>query len=461
MSWSGVTFLFENRRSLAFKLFCYMSGVVLCILLFQSLTEQALIRTVLVLPDKVKTEFRDLAYQANVMLEEGDLDELADWENAQPIYLFILDKNNQPITHRDMHPHFAFKLKYLRELGANMGERVAKPLIGMPLANGNTLVLQLPSEWHPAHRFLNYLLVSKIFIALLVVVLFSFILARKLQQPLNRLREASHKLAQGEFKVNVVDELDSKVTEFNQLAEDFDQMSEQIHSLAEKQKRLIRDVSHELRTPLARQNLALHLLKRKVSEEELGLVERVEREVEQMDALVDEILTYSRIENARYEVDLKPVLLESYVSAQVEESQLSLKQEQQLLFWPPEQSIQAIADERLVVRCVSNLIGNAIKYAGVGATIEVVLCHKSDKDTDYQVVVVRDNGPGIAEQWLENIFQPFARIESSRDKKSGGYGLGLAIVKEAMHLMRGQVKARNRQQGGLHIELWFPTKKAR
>ncbi|MCV5262371.1 HAMP domain-containing protein, partial [Escherichia coli] len=91
-----------------------------------------------------------------------------------------------------------------------------------------------------------------------ILALFSLLMARNLQQPLDRLREASKKLSNGDFNVSVVQELKSNTREFNELAQDFDHMTKEIHSLAEKQRLLIRDVSHELRTPLARQNLVLH-----------------------------------------------------------------------------------------------------------------------------------------------------------------------------------------------------------
>ncbi|EGU46403.1 putative two-component system sensor kinase [Vibrio ichthyoenteri ATCC 700023] len=459
LKWSQI--IANRKGSLAFQLFSYMSAVVLSILLLQGITEQALIRTVLVLPDSVKTELRDLASQANVMIGEGDMNELADWANAQPYYLFVLDKNNQPITHRKMHPHFAFKLKFLRQLDQMMGDRVTKPLIGQSLDGGHTLVVQLPSQMHPAHRFISYLAISKFIIAFFILALFSLILARKLQQPLDRLREASHRVARGDFKVKVVAELKSNTREFNELAEDFDQMSIQIHSLAEKQKRLIRDVSHELRTPLARQNLALHLLKHKVPEKDRELVERVEREVEEMDSLVAEILTFSQLENSRYEVNLKPVCLESYVGSQVRQSQFALGAEQYLNFVPSHLDQQVLADERLVVRCVRNLITNATKYAGEKATIEVLIYGLRQEEQEYSVVAVQDDGKGIPVNRLGEIFQPFTRLESARDKKSGGYGLGLAIVKEAMHLMQGRVQASNRSIGGLRIELLFPIQKTR
>ncbi|HAS61473.1 MAG TPA: two-component sensor histidine kinase, partial [Vibrio sp.] len=90
------------------------------------------------------------------------------------------------------------------------------------------------------------------------------------------------------------------------------------------------------------------------------------------------------------------------------------------------------------------------------ALIDVFTFAVSEEDGEYMAIAVQDNGKGIAENQLDLIFQPFTRIESSRDKKTGGYGLGLAIVKQSMDLMKGKVRAQNRKNGGLHIELLFP-----
>ena len=99
-----------------------------------------------------------------------------------------------------------------------------------------------------------------------------------------------------------------------------------------------------------------------------------------------------------------------------------------------------------------------MKYAGSDAHIEVSIKASSEHGNQYLVFDVADDGPGIPEAALEDIFSPFTRMESARDKQSGGYGLGLAIVKEAMTLMKGEVRAQNRSPHGLSIQLYFPTK---
>jgi signal transduction histidine kinase len=115
----------------------------------------------------------------------------------------------------------------------------------------------------------------------------------------------------------------------------------------------------------------------------------------------------------------------------------------------------ASIDERLLLRVMGNLIGNAIKYAGDYANITVTV-NKQIIDKRYTVISVEDDGEGIPDNKMTEIFDPFTRIEPARDKQSGGYGLGLAIVKEAMGVMNGHVTAENRENGGLRVNLMFP-----
>ncbi|MEZ8294413.1 histidine kinase sensor domain-containing protein [Vibrio splendidus] len=448
-------FIAKRKDGLTFQLFSYLTVILVSILILQGVAERALMKALLKVPESVKSEMLDLAYQANVLIEEGDMDELADWGNAQGYYLFVIDENNRPITHRHMHPHFEFKLKYLRTLEHQLSDRVSKPIFGLPLNNGNTLVIQLPHQFHPAKSFAPYSYMLKALIALVVLSLFSIIMAKSLQQPLDRLREASRRLAQGDFSVSVVSELDSTTREFNELAHDFDHMTREIKSLAEKQRRLIRDVSHELRTPLARQNLALHLLRSKVDDKSIGLLERMESETEEMDKLVGEILEFSRLETSRYDSKLSLMHLEHYCSMLIAQMQNDLKPNQTLVGDLETPTSMVHVDERLLLRVIGNLVGNAIKYAGENAHV-VVTTYELLTDKRYSVISVEDDGDGIPDNKIAGIFDPFTRIESARDKQSGGYGLGLAIVKEAMGVMNGHVTAENRDGGGLRVNLMFP-----
>lgn len=449
------SYISQRKDSLAFQLFSYMTAIVFSILAVQALAEQALVKAVLKVPNHVKTEMLDLAHQANVMIEYGDMDELADWANSQKYYLFVLDENLHPLTHRLMHPHFEFKLQFKRSLDEQLKGRVSQPIFSIPLVGNNSLVIQLPHRLHPAREFILYFNVLKVVIAVVILALFSLLMARSLQQPLDRLREASKKLSNGDFNVSVVDELKSNTREFNELAQDFDDMTKEIHTLAEKQRYLIRNVSHELRTPLARQNLVLHLLRKRVSESEQGLVTRMEEEANELNHLVGEILEFSRLENARYDTELKRIDLEVLLEPQVERCKIDLKVDQELVFESKALLSKVQCDDTLVVRCLNNIIGNAIKYAGQSAKIEVSLVNERHEQQNYLALTIGDNGPGIPDSKLSDIFNPFTRLDPSRDKKLGGYGLGLAIVKESMRMMGGKAKATNRSSGGLAVTLLF------
>lgn len=451
------SFVRKHKNGLAFRLFSAFAVSLFLIISLQSLAEIALMKSMLRIPESIKTKMLDLADQANVMIEDGDMDELADWARAQEYSLFVLDENKRPITHRDMHPHFEFKLKYLRPLNTQLANEVNQPIIGVPLNNGLTIVMQMPYQYHPARNFSLYFSIIKILISGAILGLFSWVIARYLQKPLDKLREVSHRLSKGDFTIKVADEIGYSVREFSELAHDFDNMTSEIHSLAEKQKRLIRDVSHELRTPLARHNLALHLLRKRADNEHVHLLDRLENESAEMNNLVGEILEFSQLENARYSTKLELLILDGYCEAQITQLRSDLKPNQILETRFSLGTDAVMVDCRLLVRCVNNLISNAIKYAGDNATIRLLITRYQENELHYIAVIVEDDGFGIPEHQLNDIFAPFARLESARDKQSGGYGLGLAIVKEAMSVMKGKVKAENRKEGGLRISLLFPV----
>ncbi|EGU54574.1 sensor histidine kinase, partial [Vibrio tubiashii] len=146
----------------------------------------------------------------------------------------------------------------------------------------------------------------------------------------------------------------------------------------------------------------------------------------------------------------------SLISTQVEQSRLQLKVGQSLSISTGSTIPVVMTDERLVVRCITNLLSNSMKYAGESAHIEVSIYEFDEQPYKSVCIEVADNGPGIAQAQLEEIFRPFTRLESARDKQSGGYGLGLAIVKEAMKLLGGEVKASNRKESGLRVQLTLP-----
>jgi two-component system sensor histidine kinase CpxA len=451
-------FFLGDRNGLAFRLFSYFAVTLVLILTLQSVAEMALIRVLLQVPTSVQSEMRALAKQADALLNntnaQGKLDKskLAVWEQQQTSYIFVLDDNLEAVSGRPMHPHFKLKLRYLRQLDTILENKVNKPVISIPLRPGYQLVVQFSDKQHPAHYFPYYFAAIQFVITLLLLMVFSLLLARHLQQPLHRLQAASRGLAEGDFSIRVSNQVGESVTEFNQLASDFDHMAERIHRLVGKQKQLITDVSHELRTPLARHNLILHLLRKRCPEDVGELLDKLDHESAEMNNLVSEILEFSRLESANVSANIVPTQLEALCQIQLMQNEAYLLPDQTLHAEINNSTAMALADSRLCLRAIKNLLENAHKYAGESATITLTV----KQIAEHVEIAVADNGAGIPQQQLQRIFDPFIRLEKARTKQSGGYGLGLAIVKEAMLIMQGQAIAEINNDGGLTIRLLFP-----
>ncbi|NVH48843.1 histidine kinase sensor domain-containing protein [Photobacterium damselae] len=449
--------LSRYQHSLAVKLFSYFAIILIVILGLQNLAEIALVRSMLQIPTHVQVDMRNLAHQAESLVELGNKEVLTDWEEQQKYYLFVVDQQHNELSNRVMHPHFKFKLQFTRPLNTILDSQVSQPIISIPLPKVQaTLMVQLPYQQHPAKNFSFYFGLIQIVIAVLILLLFSVLIARYLQRPLTTLQLASRKLADGDFSVRVMKEVGDSVLEFKALAQDLDIMASNIQLLAKQQKRLIRDVSHELKTPLARHDLALHLLRRRTQDQNKELLDQLEQQSDQMNTLVNEIIEFCRIDNAKYSTQLMPIQIDSICQIQFEESQRHLGLNQSLNLHLVDNFPMVMAESRLALRAIKNIIENAVKYAGSMAVIDVSTCLLIYQGRSYAAVVIEDNGVGIPSSQLKRIFDPFTRLEDSRDKQSGGYGLGLAIVKEAMMVMKGEVIAENRRSGGLRISLLFP-----
>ena len=451
-------FFLGDRQGLAFRLFSYFAITLVLILSLQSIAEMALVRVLLHLPATVKMEMLDLAKQADLLLDskdsEGNIDrnKLAEWEAAQSSYLFVLNDQFEEVSSRIMHPHFKFKLRFIRPLDTILENKVNKPVIALPLRPGYQLIVQFSDKLHPAHNFPYYFAAIQFIITSILLAIFSLLLARHLQQPLHRLQAASRGLAEGDFSIRASQRVGNSVTEFNQLAQDLDDMAEHIHQLISKQKKLITDVSHELRTPLARHSLVLHLLRKRCPENVGGLLDKLDNESNEMNNLVSEILEFSRLEHENVSVKLVPIQLESLCQIQAMQSDIDLKPQQSLQVNLDNATAMVLADSRLCLRAIKNVLENAIKYAGDTATIELTVRQQAQ----YVEVMIADDGIGIPTAQLERVFDPFVRIEQARTKQSGGYGLGLAIVKEAMLIMRGEAVAELNVNNGVTVTLRFP-----
>jgi two-component system OmpR family sensor kinase len=275
-------------------------------------------------------------------------------------------------------------------------------------------------------------------------------LARYLIRPVVHLRNGLSALAHGRFDVRIGDKMAGRRDEVTALAHDFDSSAARLQELQDAQQRLFHDVSHELRSPLSRLQAVVGVLQQSPARLD-SMLDRMEREIERLDALVGEVLTLARL-TARSRIPLKTqtldviellneILSDAVFEAQARDVAITASVEGRFL---------ADVEGELIYRAFENIVRNAIKYTAEHSEI-AVFCETADELLRVSVI---DQGPGVGQDELERIFQPFSR--GSEAGPHGGYGLGLAIARQAIERHGGRVYASLPDTGGLAIVLELP-----
>lgn len=277
---------------------------------------------------------------------------------------------------------------------------------------------------------------------LLISVLLWIPLVRNITKPLVRMTRAAEEIAKGNFNISINE---PRADEIGRLARTINNMTARLADFVKGQKRFLGDVAHELGSPVARIQFGLGVLEQRLEGGNQERVRDVMEDVEEMSRLIRELLAFSRAEMNSGTVELEQILLLPVAETAVRrEGTPAARITVQI---DPELSALASAD--LLIRALANLLRNAVKYAGEAGPILVAAQEK-----DGQVILtVKDSGPGVAEEHLDRLFDPFFRPEPSRDRDSGGVGLGMAIVKTCVAACKGTVSARNREPKGFAVTI--------
>jgi two-component system sensor histidine kinase RstB len=210
----------------------------------------------------------------------------------------------------------------------------------------------------------------------------------------------------------------------------FDQMTEQLQAMLATRKQLTDAIAHELRTPLVRLRYRLAMLDPQPSAaEQQGL----ERDLGALDALIEEMLTYARLDRPELPLQYSELELTSWAGSRLPDWQ-ALRPQTRLEFSRPAHPLLWYGDPRLLDRALENLIGNALRHATSRVTLAM------SQQQDHYLLEVADDGPGIDLALAPQIFEPFMRLDQSRDRRTGGAGLGLAIVRSIARHHGGEVQ---------------------
>jgi two-component system sensor histidine kinase CpxA len=280
------------------------------------------------------------------------------------------------------------------------------------------------------------------------------LLAHYLSAPIWRLRLASQRLANGDLDARAGENMGKRSDEIADLVRDFDAMAERIRDLLSNQKRLLGDVSHELRSPLARLRVALALARRHENEAQRPAHERIETEIERLDAMIGRILLLSRLEAGETSLSTAELDLNEVVESVLEDARYEAERTGHSIAFFAEANFRAEANEDLLRSSIENVLRNALYYTSGDEPIEVTLLASPGG----AMLRVRDHGPGVPPETLPKLFRAFYRADDSRVTGTGGTGLGLAIAKRALVAHGGTISARNATPHGLVVEMTLPAR---
>jgi two-component system sensor histidine kinase CpxA len=292
---------------------------------------------------------------------------------------------------------------------------------------------------------------------ILLVTLLCLWLAYHLASPIHSIQSTARRVAHGDLKARVPSSVSRRFDELAALAKDFDSMVNRLDSLIQTQKKLLNSVSHELRSPLARINLSLGLLRNGFSADSDDLFQRLDRDVERIDLLMSQLLTLSRLEagfssGEREDVNFAQLVEEVTADANFEAQAVG----KSVSLQTTGSVILRNADPHALRSACENVIRNAVRFTRPGSDVQIVLEVDRNASEPQALLSVRDHGPGVPEDALQAIFQPFYRI-SGDGQATGGNGLGLAIASEAIRLHRGTIRAENLRPSGLQIMIQLPA----
>jgi len=293
-----------------------------------------------------------------------------------------------------------------------------------------------------------------------MVTLFCLWLVYHFLAPIQGIQSAARRVASGDLNARAPVEISKRHDELASLALDFDAMVERTSLLVGSQRDLLSSVSHELRSPLARFNMSLGLLRRQFPPESDELLQRMERDVEKINVLLGQLLTFSRLESGLSSSQKERVDVSQLVHEVVADSDFEARGHGKSVRLDADNDIYVEkADPETLRSAFENIIRNAIRFTAPNSAVQVLLRSDTEHVSPQAVLSVRDFGPGVPEDSLLQIFQPFFRVnpKSGAVMGNGGTGLGLAIALEAIRLHGGTILAQNADPTGLEVKITLPT----
>ena len=330
---------------------------------------------------------------------------------------------------------------------------VASPFTPSEKARG-TVAVVLEMTWLSSifHSLESLMLLAGVG-ALLIGGGIALLLSHQTVRPILDIRNAAVRLAHGDYQTRVSvrgnDELTSLGKSMNELAQSLD-------SYRSSRRTFLSEVSHELRTPLSYLKGYTALLdERDLSKEKSKRLTQVIREqTDRLERLVEDLVTLSRLDEGKLEVDKAYILPAERVEKVIQELEPHAEKNGVQLRWSSQVDQTLWFDPVRFDQILFNLLDNAIRHSEAGGQVHVSL--STLPETDRMRMEVQDHGMGMDTEELERIWDRFYRVEKSRSREHGGSGLGLSIVRRLVHLHQGTIEVRSRPGEGTVFLMEFP-----
>lgn len=397
-----------------------------------------------------------LGQTAAAILHDGGVPALRAWmqtpgNTPEDVALFILDAEGRDIAGKTLPLSYRsfvnrFVLAAVHDDGANFRPIRLAPLLVGPDGSRYAFLL-IPERIAPWGSAAT--LAALVAAALLVIAVVAAVIARAFGRPITQLQFAVRALADGRIDTRAPQTLSERGDELGALARDVDTMAARIGSLLNSRQQLMRDMSHELRSPLARLQAALALADRK---QPLPPAEyaRISVELERMNQAIGDVLRFTRLEAEP--IQAKHLLrLEDLLGMIVADERDEAGTRELRLELDAESDLAVVGDPQLLRSGFENVLRNAIRHAPRGSPIRIA----ASGDAAMLNVLIEDRGPGVPQDMLEKIFEPYVRLATEGDD-GRGTGLGLAIARRVFAAHDGRISAENVLPHGLRVRIELP-----
>jgi signal transduction histidine kinase len=313
------------------------------------------------------------------------------------------------------------------------------------------------AQVQPVRMFGNFIDPEKslfrLALALLISATLCGLLARSITKPIQSLQKTAMDIAGGDLAARASPALAGRSDELALLAHDFDRMADRVQLLLDQQKLLLRDISHELRSPLARLNVSAELVQRG----DLAAATRMQFDIRALERMISDLLTLARIDASEKLSRRESVHVGRLVQQIVKDASFEGTTAQKTVVQTGVYERYVSADTGLLHSCIENIVRNALQHTPVGAVVEVNIADVSREALQMLTITTTDEGTGVPEDALEQIFDPFFRVPAEHSHRQGGAGLGLSISKRVVTLYGGSIAAQNLPDCGFQIQLRLPV----